>query len=742
MLRTRAPANLASLPDRGDLAAYERRIQPIKRGPHTWHAVRLSEEHALRSVGGELVVTAPNGQLIRLRYERHVEHPDGNWTWIGHDADGNDAVITFGEKAVFGSLPYGQGRELRLATTGSNAWLVETDLSLPQYRDGLVRRSGEPDYLVPPKLAAALNAGKRMSAASMSAASMPAASDTPVVAATIDVALGYSTGFTTEMGGQSQAVTRLNNLVDQTNQAYARSQIVSRIRLVNTIQVSYPDNTSNESALEQLTGDDGTGNFGVPVPASLAALRNAGQQNGADLVSLVRNFQTPENEGCGIAWLLGGSNGGGLPIEPADAPYAYSVVSAHQVGGSDYDEGDGKNYFCREETLAHELGHNAGQAHNIDDSGGVLGTHGYSYGYREASATGFYTIMAYGSGSSQFSIPYFANPNVSYDPDGVGPMLPRPTGVANSSDNTRSLNQSMSIVAAFRTATRARNDVDGDGKSDLLWFHPVNRVLVYWVMNGAARVRSASQAVASGYSPLTSGDYNGDGRVDLVLRNGAAMQMWLGNGNTFAVQAFRAYPGGWTLVASADIDGDKRSDLLWFNPTSRLLAYWVLNGTTLVRSSALAVATGYSPLTTGDFNGDGRIDILWRHTGGALQLWTGNGTGFAMAAAGTFPAGWTSIGSGDVNGDGKSDLLWYHPTQQKFAYWLRNGASTIGATAQLVPAGYTPLANGDFNGDRLIDLDWKPGSGAMLFWLRSGNTYAAQAGPSYPAGWSIVNAAQ
>lgn len=730
----RASASFASLPDRGDLLDYDRVRLARQVGPNTWHPVELSETHALRAiVDGEMTVTAPNGTPVRLRYERHVEHPDGNWTWIGHDANGHDAVITFGEKAVFGSLPYGPGRELRLATTGSNAWMVENNPSLPQYRDGLTRPSGEPDYLVPPKLAAALAAGKRMTSASMRAES-----DTPVVAVTIDVVLGYSSGFTTEMGGQSQAVTRLNNLVDKTNQAYARSLIVSRIRLVNTIQVTYADNTTNESALEQLTGDDGSGQFNVPVPASLNSLRTLGEQSGADLVSLVRNFQAPENEGCGIAWLLGG---GGLPIEPIDAPYAYSIVSAHQVGGSDYDETDGNSYFCREETLAHELGHNAGQAHNSDDSSGP-GTHPYSYGYREVSATGFYTIMAYGSGSSQFSIPYFANPNVSYDPDGAGGMPPRPTGVVNASDNTRSLNQVMSIIAAFRTAVRARNDVDGDGKSDLLWFHPTNRVLAYWVMNGVTRVRSSSQVVASGYSPLTSGDYNGDGRVDVVMRNGTTMQMWLGNGNAFGVQAFRAYPGGWNLVASADIDADKRSDLLWFNPTTSQLAYWVLNGTTLVRSSALAVASGYSPLTTGDYNGDGRIDILWRHTSGALQLWTGNGNSFTTAAAGTFPAGWTSIGSGDVNADGKSDLLWYHPTQQKFAYWLRNGATTTASGAQLVPAGYTPLANGDFNGDRQIDLDWKPASGAMLFWLRSGSTYVAQTGLSYPAGWSIINGAQ
>src|SRR3546814_12206531 len=61
---------------------------------------------------------------------------------------------------------------------------------------------------------------------------------------------------------------------------------------------------------------------------------------------LVRAFRTPENAGCGIAWLIGGGETG---IVQADAPFGYSVVS----DGTDLDEGDDNTYFCREETLAH-----------------------------------------------------------------------------------------------------------------------------------------------------------------------------------------------------------------------------------------------------------------------------------------------------------------------------------------------------------------------------------------------------
>src|SRR3546814_12116224 len=57
--------------------------------------------------------------------------------------------------------------------------------------------------------------------------------------------------------------------------------------------------------------------------------------------------------------------------------------------------------------------------------------------------------MAYRQADSdQFSIRYFANPSVNYSG--------RATGVANQSDNVRSMNQVMPTVATFRARSEAR----------------------------------------------------------------------------------------------------------------------------------------------------------------------------------------------------------------------------------------------------------------------------------------------
>lgn len=84
-----------------------------------------------------------------------------------------------------------------------------------------------------------------------------------------------------------------------------------------------------------------------------------------------------------------------------------------------------------------------GQAHKFIDASGK-GRHNDAYGYREASSSGFFTLMAYRlANSSQFGIDSLGNPAVNYA------ATNRPTGTA-SANSGRSLPLSMPLVAPFR----------------------------------------------------------------------------------------------------------------------------------------------------------------------------------------------------------------------------------------------------------------------------------------------------
>ncbi len=729
----------ASLPDHGTLLAFDRGQKPVQRGAYTYHAVKLSEAHALNAaaVGKSIDLPLPSGETMRISYQRHEEALDGNWSWIGKTKDGLDAVITFGEGAVFGRIYQKDTEAYSLTMSGGRSWLVQTDPT-KVFDGNLGRHADESDALIPPSVAAAVSAKKR-SAAAASVEGGGKASATN----TVDVVLGYTNGLVTKYGSAANATTRLSNLMALTNQGYVNSLITPRVRLVRTVQVNYTDTNSNETALEALTGYDCTTTTCTqqPVPAELAPLRTARDEYGADLVSLVRPFQAPQHQGCGIAWLLGG---GGFVIDNTDAPFGYSIIS----DGNDTDETDGNNYFCREETLAHELGHNMGQQHNVEDAGSpaVPGTHSYSYGYREALTTGFYTVMAYRlANSNQTSINYFGNPNVN----ALGTSPARPTGTATA-DNARSMNISMPLVAQFRNSVvpfgnKVRNDLNGNGTSDLIWFNTSSSTMAYWWLNNTTVTGTGQFAIGSTFRIAGTGDLDGDGRADIIWRDSTTNYhyLWRSRGDgQFDTPFLAAIGPGWSIARTADLNSDGRDDLIWENVGTGQMAYWMMNGTAVLSTGVFTVGTAYRIVAAGDFDGDGRGDILWANaSAGYLYLWRSRGDGtFDTPFVAAYGTTWTIAGTPDLNGDGRSDIVWENTGTGQMAYWWMNAAVIQSTGVFTVGTAYRIATTGDFDGDGRGDIVWANASSGFLYLWRSrgDGTFDTPFLASYSNAWSAI----
>jgi hypothetical protein len=680
--------------DDGRIAVVDAGRPSYRSGPHLWQPAKFSEAHALQALqSGHLTLPRPDGGSMDVRTERHVEHDDGNWTFIGKTADGGDAVITFGPDAVFGSVQTATGT-IRLTTDSRGGWLV----SSPRGSDGMAPASGAGDVLIPPHRAKLLAGAPRLAPASRTAAKTVEAA-TAQTDPVVDVVVGFTTGFAQARGGDSAARTRVNNLIEITNQAYVNSGLAARVRLAHALQVDFPDATKNADALYKLTGYD-TAAGAVAVDPGLQPLRAAREQYFGDVAVLLRPLRSPESDGCGIAWLLGG---GMSPIDASDAAFAFSVVS----DGTDLNESDNKTYFCREESFAHELGHLMGQAHNVEEASGA-GAHAYAYGYRQATTNGFFTVMAYRlKDSNQQGIRYFANPQVSYN--GV------PTGVADQADNVRSLQQTMPIVAGFRvapvvaTVRRVVNDLDGDGLSDMVWQGLDAGYFETWRMEGQRLARALGFQLPTGNRVVTAGDFNGDRRLDLLVRDAAnALVMYEGNGVTFSVIPMgRSSAANWRAIGSTDIDGDGNSDVLWLHPDSNQFELWFMQGATVKGTRAHTMPTDTRVATTGDFSGDGKADVLVVNEARELSLWLGNGQAFSVQRLSiTTPVapGWVVWGDIDMNADSRADLLWSTPATSYFEWWNMLGATVQRASGATPPADQRVAGSGDFNGDGMADM--------------------------------------
>jgi hypothetical protein len=69
-------------------------------------------------------------------------------------------------------------------------------------------------------------------------------------------------------------------------------------------------------------------------------------------------------------------------------------------------------------------------------------------------------------------------------------------------------------------------------------------------MNGAvATSKSTSVAVTTSYKLAAVGDFNGDGRADLIWDNNASVWLWTApaTGTVFAQTRVANHPAGWTL---------------------------------------------------------------------------------------------------------------------------------------------------------------------------------------------------
>jgi hypothetical protein len=702
-------SSFAALPDRGELLAYGGARKARTSGAYTWHPVSISEEHALNAIGnGHLVVNTPDGQAVSLAYERHEEQPDGNWTWIGRSDDGTSAVLTFGEKAVFGMIARGD-QHYRVRTDRSGAWVVATDPRLVAANGG--RPKDGNDILMPPESRALAAAASRHLASNASTGTEGASGK---AIAFVDVLLGYSSTIASELGSNAAAVTLVTNLAAAANAAYVNSGVNMRLRVVHAMSVSYADTSPNRDALRQLTGYNDETQQPITPNAAFNPLRAARDQYGADLVAFVRRYREPQQDGCGIAWLLGMNQSA---LSAADEAFGYAVVS----DGSDRDEGDSNTYFCSQFSLAHELGHLMGQAHdrtNATDGG----RHTYSYGYRETASNGFFTIMAYPSGNGQIEAPHFANPAVRFSN--------RATGTATE-DNVRSMNQTMPIVAQFRATVvplpGVRSDINGDGKSDVVFRNTNNGRNLVWRSALSSTQDNLTTVASQAWTIVGTGDFNSDGKSDVLWRNTStgANRIWR-SGLSTQLQPVTAANRAWQVVGIGDFNGDGTSDIVWRRSDTGRNLIWPSGNSNAQVAMTAVVGGGWQVAGIGDFDGDGRSDILWRSTTtGKNTIWRrGN-------------QNWKVAGIGDFNSDGVDDILWRHASSGENVIWLSGNTATRQAV-DTVSRAWSVAAVGDYDGDGRADILWRNSTdGRNVIW-KSGNKATQQAMTAANLAWRVV----
>ena len=325
--------------------------------------------------------------------------------------------------------------------------------------------------------------------------------------------------------------------------------------------------------------------------------------------------------------------------------------------------------------------------------------------------------------------------------------------------------------ASTQLSTLVAADLRGTGKPDIVGSNGL--VLLNDGSGGLAPASAfafpAPLAKSDTGVQLAAGDFNEDGKADLVVNDGAVVQVWLGRGDgSFALGRAYASNDSVGYITASDLDGDGHLDL-WIGLANGGVfggdQYTLNQGYALMgRGDGSFLGAPVQPFAYNghnliDLNKDGKLDGVGLDVDGrTFTTWLGDGSG-GFVASGSLPVATLAFGSlsftlngvqsfdlADIDGDGIPDLVFLgrdFMARNSTADFLTsgvlvargNGSGGFSAPTFLPTPAFVAAPDFDYNGKltnvRLADVN---GDGkADLVYAYASTSFATNQRTAYTA---------
>ena len=263
------------------------------------------------------------------------------------------------------------------------------------------------------------------------------------------------------------------------------------------------------------------------------------------------------------------------------------------------------------------------------------------------------------------------------------------------------------------------NDLNADGKSDLLWRSFDKGWNFLWTMDGVQTAAATPINVVQEYTWTMDGlgDYDGDGKSDIFWRNSETGMnfVYLMDGASIKSRYVLNFvtAGTWQVVGNGDFNGDGTGDVMWRNIERGDTWFYLMDEGRIGSSKPSQWVTdlNYKVAATGDIDGDGDEDVIWRRTNtGRIYIWLMEGgkidSQYSLIIVNT---DWEIAGTGDLDGDGTADIIMRNQVDgRNWAYIMKDGQIETSTLINEVADLNWQVANiGDYDGDGKADLLWR-----------------------------------